>query len=131
MHSFTQKMGWPTFWATFPQTHLVTLVDSREEHVLKTSDIGLKKKLIGAQHLLLPSFFCLLNYTFPVFLKKVARAWEITRNLSIFCLFPAGDTNFYMYQMPNGVHTGEQGCPIFLSKMGKNLQNGHKNTKRP
>jgi hypothetical protein len=26
MHDFFQKMDWATFWATFSQTHLVTLV---------------------------------------------------------------------------------------------------------
>jgi hypothetical protein len=27
---FWQKMGWATFWATFSQTHLVTLMDDNK-----------------------------------------------------------------------------------------------------
>jgi hypothetical protein len=27
MYLFLQKMGWATFWVTFSQTHLVTLLD--------------------------------------------------------------------------------------------------------
>jgi hypothetical protein len=30
MHSFCPKMGWPTFWAIFSQTRLVTLVLATE-----------------------------------------------------------------------------------------------------